>query len=979
MSIKVDIEGIDFAKSNVTFVNNLTLEKVKMKYNWLLNAKVKDAIVGEDARGLVWYFGDWYCGEWKDGTWYSGNFYDGVWDNGLWYSYKLDKFDVVNEIFNIKQTGNQYSHFHNGYWLTGTFYGGTFGVNSGETWVDYVLDQTGTYPNYYAPDGAPIFGNQQYKYKKLATWMDGLWVNGEFYDAIWNTGQYRNGLMQNSKWISGNWYNGTFNGHTWHNGNWYNGQFILGSWLDGTFTQLNTSIISRFGNTTLNTTDLSAICTWKNGLWKNGEFFSGYITGSTGEILDSVDNYLSIWENGTWKNGIWYGGHFLNGTWEDGIWKNGIFGYIKTTDWMKPELVQSDFGWSGNTINPTQPGCIGCTIAPENVTASNTANTYYELDYYYQNFNQSSWDTLEPIINITSTANTSFGSTVSFSLKSTSKKSFGYDFYSVEPWDNKTGSEYVNYDLLAMFNNEEYTTNINGVSTGITSIVDLGNNNWSLTTNYVTTKLTGLTFRTKVKSKLESGNGSGQTYWDFNSQIVKNTGVYEVVEMRPYPELEYLIELEYPIPPTPTYYKSFILKCGSVSYIGDNITIVGNSSYNGTYDLRPFSIVNGGPQQHNIITKYAQFDSPGYVQVVTGEIIPGLGEFISGYGITNIPGPSYNTFVAFVGGTKPSFKIGDYIHIEQDLGFKNSKYNGKTIVIETGITSGQYYITTTKKYLENSTSSGKMVKYLPMYSHREWRQMPGITFQNFDFNFGFVENTANTLINGFSVRYGVQILHNRCYTPGFNSTTTYLPMKHLGLYYEQTAINSDGHPIYTIYDKGPNDYDFGWYGNNGIIYRDLKFSDVYKSKNIYDYNNDNNHIITLGGTDDMWGIADLEKYFTQSWADSEYNNTTTGSYNLNTDTISSNYNPKSIITIGTNDRLRISINLQMQGCVSQAIKFSDIEIKAFYSNELDIPVWKKGTWKRGTWYNGDFYDGDFLSGMWIKGNFFGGNMSANYR
>ena len=78
MSINVNIEGIDFAKSNVIFVDGLTLEKVKIKYNWLLNAKVKDAIVGENDRGIVWYFGDWICGEWYDGTWYSGNWYSGV-------------------------------------------------------------------------------------------------------------------------------------------------------------------------------------------------------------------------------------------------------------------------------------------------------------------------------------------------------------------------------------------------------------------------------------------------------------------------------------------------------------------------------------------------------------------------------------------------------------------------------------------------------------------------------------------------------------------------------------------------------------------------------------------------------------------------------------------------------------------------------------------------------------------------------------
>ena len=380
MAIIIDIEGIDFEKSNVIFVNSLTLEEVKMKYNWLLNAKVNDAIVGENTRGIVWYFGDWYCGEWEDGTWYSGNFYDGIWKNGLWYSYSLNKFDVLNDKFFIQEIDDIYSTFHNGYWLNGTFYRGTFGVNSGETWVDYELYTGGTYPTYRTIIDV-IGGSNIYAEKKLSTWIDGIFQDGLFYDGIWNNGRHVNGYMQNSKWINGKWYNGIFNGHTWHNGYWYNGEFIKGEWLNGTFTQLNRTIVSRFGNTLLNTTDNSAICNWYNGIWKNGEFFSGYITDSSENPIESVDNYLSMWHDGVWHNGIWYGGHFQKGEWKNGIWKNGIFGYLKSTSWTEPQLVsyRDDWyglgsAWSGNTVQPT------LTWDSSLVTASNTANTYYEWE-----------------------------------------------------------------------------------------------------------------------------------------------------------------------------------------------------------------------------------------------------------------------------------------------------------------------------------------------------------------------------------------------------------------------------------------------------------------------------------------------------------------------------------------------------------------------------------------------------------------------
>jgi len=135
----VNIQGIDFEKSNITFVDGLTMEKVKISYNWLLNAKVKDVIIGEKDNKIVWYFGDWLCGEWKDGIWYSGNFYSGQWNTGEWYSYKLNKFNIINEDLIIEEIDDQYSQFHNGLWKSGEWNGGTFGVNNEEDWENFEL------------------------------------------------------------------------------------------------------------------------------------------------------------------------------------------------------------------------------------------------------------------------------------------------------------------------------------------------------------------------------------------------------------------------------------------------------------------------------------------------------------------------------------------------------------------------------------------------------------------------------------------------------------------------------------------------------------------------------------------------------------------------------------------------------------------------------------------------------------------------
>ena len=59
--------------------SGLTPDIIKRKYNWILNAIVDNAIIGQDDYGFVWYSGSWIAGEWEDGTWYSGIWYDGEW------------------------------------------------------------------------------------------------------------------------------------------------------------------------------------------------------------------------------------------------------------------------------------------------------------------------------------------------------------------------------------------------------------------------------------------------------------------------------------------------------------------------------------------------------------------------------------------------------------------------------------------------------------------------------------------------------------------------------------------------------------------------------------------------------------------------------------------------------------------------------------------------------------------------------------
>ena len=62
---------------------------IKNKFNWMVNAEIKNARleIFEDTlvwNAGIWYNGDWFFGVWRDGEWRYGNWQNGVWYNGVW-------------------------------------------------------------------------------------------------------------------------------------------------------------------------------------------------------------------------------------------------------------------------------------------------------------------------------------------------------------------------------------------------------------------------------------------------------------------------------------------------------------------------------------------------------------------------------------------------------------------------------------------------------------------------------------------------------------------------------------------------------------------------------------------------------------------------------------------------------------------------------------------------------------------------------
>ena len=52
--------------------DELILDTIKEKFPWVLEAEIKDAILGYDGYALVWYSGNWLTGIWHAGIWKSG-------------------------------------------------------------------------------------------------------------------------------------------------------------------------------------------------------------------------------------------------------------------------------------------------------------------------------------------------------------------------------------------------------------------------------------------------------------------------------------------------------------------------------------------------------------------------------------------------------------------------------------------------------------------------------------------------------------------------------------------------------------------------------------------------------------------------------------------------------------------------------------------------------------------------------------------
>lgn len=108
---------------------------IKNKFNWMVNAEIKNArleIFNTTLvwNGGIWYNGDWYFGVWRDGEWRYGTWQNGVFYNGTWKNGTFKSGIIYN------------GHFFKGKILGGEIRGGQFiDVEISEGVIEYNNDE----------------------------------------------------------------------------------------------------------------------------------------------------------------------------------------------------------------------------------------------------------------------------------------------------------------------------------------------------------------------------------------------------------------------------------------------------------------------------------------------------------------------------------------------------------------------------------------------------------------------------------------------------------------------------------------------------------------------------------------------------------------------------------------------------------------------------------------------------------------------
>ena len=265
------LDTIDMNNYRFRLIDNLSIVDLNDKYPWILESEIRNALIGKDENGIVWYSGIWDCGRWFDGTWYSGDWRNGEWYNGTWNNSEVQD-NIIRAEVKILESEVLQSIWHNGNFRDGTWNGGEHRKG-----------------DFYS-----------------GTWNKGDWNGGTWHNGTWNIGEFKRGV-----WIDGTWNGGKFNCDlgmsSWFDGVWNDGFFECGRWYNGRFD--STNVLSEFGGRAT----LSRPAIWESGQFINGTFGP-----------NNVRHDHSIWKTGYWNDGTWHNGTAHQITWNNGKWADGV-------------------------------------------------------------------------------------------------------------------------------------------------------------------------------------------------------------------------------------------------------------------------------------------------------------------------------------------------------------------------------------------------------------------------------------------------------------------------------------------------------------------------------------------------------------------------------------------------------------------------------------------------------------------------------
>jgi len=986
-NLRIDIKGVNFEESNITFVNGLTMEKVRLHYQWLLNTKVKDAIIGEDEYGIVWYFGDWYCGEWFDGTWYSGNFYNGTWDNGRWFSYKLHKFDVVNEKFIIEEKSKEYSVFHNGLWRSGEWHDGIFGENAIEVWYNFSkFDELNTN---YNTVSVPVFKTFKEDFDSYVQWkpntnefltyfilssrksrgyfnideiikledydiLDGYYkINEILYDsnddieALCFSVDEPDKINEIHKYVEDEYCYGDYKILKLHS-------------EDSLDSNLNSIYIEETKN----------VATWLNGNWKNGLFQNAIWNDG---IFENGLFFNSKWIIGRFYDGVfdgdtWYSGEWMNGDFIRGKWMNGIFTKLKSDK-------ISRFGASRNNILETVCEWFdgewkngewfsGYKIVDNyQLSLNNKLSIWYDGiwrngTWYGGHFKAGNWfngvwkDGLFGDIK-----NTDFIEASSV-YENINNDDFIYENKTFDGfgsfWSNDSGELYrdiiagdtpaTNDSLVKQdYIEVNHNTNIGGWYTGGTSkyyysgaTEELGKITLYIRDNFnqieydqkqlIDKKRYDYTYELSLPHIIEIG-GSGFTASSVTHIDDENNQLYYFVESESFQIFQ--IGVGFVLITLNKYFRV---------YGGYTKVVINEYDVNLVDKINNFSDINIKTKEK---VKYEEGNGSGRTFLPFDSVIKNSQsnlEILTSIQPADILYPQTGCCQTTETYNENDFCINDdkeiYIEIDSNNTTYNSILNQVHTVSEIFYDSGDnLYHITTKTNIQNSINiSGNIVDNL-YYKNRLYNSNPQhILFQEFNHNLNI---TNNEEVLGVQVRYITN--YNKTSKKGnLIDYDTILPFKNL---------------FFKEFDFGGNpDYDINIDYDNYDNYLNI-FNYPVNGKKIQNITLTTNNEQIVGSINDIWNLENLIEYYPIA---SGYD--------------PDDYNIKKIINVLNN--IRISKSFQVYGSIVDDFNIEKIEIKLFYKD--NNIVWYNGTFEKGLWLNGSFENGKMISSLIISGDYHNG-------